>query len=204
MFTAMKSLVTLSFTNGDQLSGRWASESLPFKTSFGQISIPCAQITRIGEIQAGSARANLALNKPVFGPNGASTDEGPAHVTDGDYDTHAKPPASHFSYRIDLREGEKNSMQVEELKITGGVSVIASKASATPMAMVGHLPRGRASMCRPIRSNTAHLAKKRGSPSTNGSDVLSMKREKKSLWTRSPANSPAAAPKSPQRSAGSP
>lgn len=110
--------VTASFTNGDQLSGRWANASLPFLTSFGRIDVPCERIVRIGQIPSPPKRVNLALGKPVFGKDGASHGKGlAAHVTDGDYDTHAKPPASHFSYRIDLCDGALTACSIDTLKI---------------------------------------------------------------------------------------
>lgn len=109
--------VTISFANGDKLSGHLPGGSLPFLTSFGQIDIPCAQIKRIGEIVPAPERINLALRKAAFGPDGASSEEGAAHVTDGDINTQSKPPASHFSYSIDLRDGENTGFPVDELKI---------------------------------------------------------------------------------------
>lgn len=110
--------VTISFANGDKLSGHLPGGSLPFLTGFGQIDIPCAQIERIGEIVPSPERINLALGKPVSGEDGASNGKGlAAHVTDGDYDTHAKPPASQFSYRIDLQDGESTGFSVDEMRI---------------------------------------------------------------------------------------
>jgi hypothetical protein len=110
--------VTISFANGDKLSGHLPGGCLPFLTSFGKIDIPYAQIKRIGEIVPTPGRINLALGKTVSGEDGASFGKGlAAHVTDGDCDTHAKPPASHFSYSIDLRDGEKTGFSVDELKI---------------------------------------------------------------------------------------
>ncbi len=112
------STLTVSFANGDKLRGRWTGDSLPFFTSFGRIDVPCAQIARIAQIPAPPARVNLALGKPVFGKDGASHGKGlAAHVTDGDYDTHAKPPASRFSYRIDLCDGALTACSIDALKI---------------------------------------------------------------------------------------
>jgi hypothetical protein len=42
------------------------------------------------------------------------------HVTDGDYGTHAKPPAFQFDYRIDLREPYHPGFSVSALKIHWG------------------------------------------------------------------------------------
>jgi hypothetical protein len=115
---AETSLVTISFTNGDLLTGHWASPTLPVEAIFGQVDIPCAQVARISDVQAESTRVNIALGKPVFGQDGASHGKGLAkHLTDGDYDTHTKPPASHFCYRIDLRNGENNKFALDELKV---------------------------------------------------------------------------------------
>jgi hypothetical protein len=110
--------VIISFANGDKLSGHFPGGSLPFLASFGQIEIPYTQIRRIDGIVPTPERTNLALGKPVSGEDGASHGKGlAAHITDGDYDTHAKPPASHFSYRIDLRDGEDTGLTVDEVTI---------------------------------------------------------------------------------------
>ncbi len=53
--------------------------------------------------------------------DGASHGKGLAkHVTDGDYDTHAKPPGSSFDYRIDLRDGETTRFTINSMVIHWG------------------------------------------------------------------------------------
>ena len=61
---------------------------------------------------------NIALGKKVSGRDGASHGKGlAAHVTDGDYSTHAKPPAFHFNYTVDLRTENDQGFSVGEIAI---------------------------------------------------------------------------------------
>jgi hypothetical protein len=108
----------VSFLNGDQLTGVWLDESIPIQTGFGAVRIPYDEISIIDEIKANPERVNIALGKNVTGQDGASHGQGLAkHLTDGDYSTHTKPPASNFSYRIDLRDKDRTSFAVNELRI---------------------------------------------------------------------------------------
>lgn len=112
----------IGFVSGDRLSGTLAAPSLSVQTAIGQVSIPSGQIRRITEITAkADRRDNIALGKKVSGRDGASHGKGLAkHVTDGDYSTHAKPPAFHFDYVVDLRLEDADAFFVDEIKVHWG------------------------------------------------------------------------------------
>lgn len=112
--------IIFSFTNGDQLRGQWTQPILVVDTSFGRLRIPTGQIIHIQQSDAQSL-TNIALGKPVSGQDGASHGRGLAkHVTDGDYDTHAKPPGSNFDYTIDLNNDGSDGGSVQSIKIHWG------------------------------------------------------------------------------------
>lgn len=109
------------FKNGDRLTFRWAEKSLRLNSSIGRLRIPVAEISGIEISTENEAATNIALGKPVSGKDGASHGKGLAkHVTDGDYDTHAKPPGSSFDYRIDLRDGETTRFTINSMVIHWG------------------------------------------------------------------------------------
>ena len=114
--------VVVDFPNGDHLSGQLTQEAFTVDTAFGQISIPRDQIRTIAEIKITTApRENIALGKAVTGQDGASHGKGlAAHVTDGDLSTHAKPPAFHFDYTVDLRTPNEDGFSVGEIVIHWG------------------------------------------------------------------------------------
>lgn len=112
--------MTTSLTNGDLLSGQWTHPILKVDTSFGSLRIPTNKITRI-RITKRKKCTNIALGKPVSGQDGASHGRGLAkHLTDGDYQTHAKPPASNFDYTIDLGKDANDGYSVQHIKIYWG------------------------------------------------------------------------------------
>ena len=112
--------IMTSFTNGDQLRGQWTHPVLVVDTSFGRLRIPTGQIIHIQQRNA-QTLTNIALGKPVSGQDGASHGKGLAkHVTDGDYETHAKPPGSNFDYTIDLKNDGSDGCAVQSIKIHWG------------------------------------------------------------------------------------
>ena len=109
------------FKNADRLTFRWAEKSIRVNSAIGKLRIPVAEITAIEISGENETATNIALGKPVSGKDGASHGQGLAkHVTDGDYATHAKPPASNFDYRIDLRDGESNRFSIESIAVHWG------------------------------------------------------------------------------------
>jgi hypothetical protein len=110
--------ITISFQNGDKLSGKWHGEAMAVKTSFGKFHMPYDKITSIDNILVNPARSNIALGKPATAKNGVLTDTSMTkHLTDGNHDVHPGTKASTFSYSIDLRNGEKTSYSVDEVRI---------------------------------------------------------------------------------------
>ena len=112
----------VQFSNGDRLSGQLPEGSLTVGTVLGQISIADDHILSITEITiSDDPRENIALGKKVSGRDGASHGKGlAAHVTDGDYRTHAKPPAFGFNYTVDLRTENDQGFSVGEIAIHWG------------------------------------------------------------------------------------
>ena len=112
----------IEFPNGDRLSGKLPEGSLTVGTAFGQISIADDQMLTITGIKVSDdRRENIALGKKVSGRDGASHGKGlAAHVTDGDYSTHAKPPAFNFDYSVDLRSENDQGFSVGEIAIHWG------------------------------------------------------------------------------------
>lgn len=114
-------LLQVHLANEDILSARWTALTLKVECAFGIIDLPTHLIAGIRPRSGGQERTNIALGKPVTGQDGASHGKGLAkHVTDGDHETHAKPPASNFDYTIDLREPDTPGFSVSGLKIDWG------------------------------------------------------------------------------------
>ena len=114
-------LLQVHLANQDIVSARWTALTLKVECAFGVIELPTHLIAGIRPRTAGQEHTNIALGKPVTGRDGASHGQGLAkHLTDGDPNTHAKPPASSFDYAIDLREPDVPGFSVSRLKIDWG------------------------------------------------------------------------------------
>lgn len=116
--TPANETLTISFQNGDKLSGKWSGENMTVQTSFGVIHVPYSKMTAIDNIRASSAKKNIALGKPATAIDSTlAVTSILKHVTDGNHDLHPSTRASSFCYSIDLRNGEKTSYSVDEVRI---------------------------------------------------------------------------------------
>lgn len=110
--------MTISFQNGDKLSGKWHGEAMRVQTSFGKFNISYDKIASIDNVRTNPARSNIALGKPAIARDGTLSDiRMTKHLTDGNHDVHPGTKASSFCYSIDLRNGEKTSYCVDEVRI---------------------------------------------------------------------------------------
>jgi hypothetical protein len=120
-FKAGEKAAVVQFGNGDRLTVAVGQAAVEVDSALGRLKVPLSEIEKIVVTVVESGRQNVALDKPVHGDDGASHGKGLAkHVTDGDPETHAKPPASSFDYRIDLQNGAAVSYCIDEIHINWG------------------------------------------------------------------------------------
>ena len=106
---------------GDRLTAELAGQGIEVDSSLGRLHVPIDKLRVIEVSLLGGPVHNIALGKPVHGRDGASHGKGLAkHVTDGDPETHAKPPGSTFEYRVDLQNGKDVSFGIKRIVINWG------------------------------------------------------------------------------------